>query len=110
MSEFVDYYEVLGVKRDATQDEIKRAYRAKALKNHPNKGGDPEEFKKANEANEVLSHPDQRAAYDEKYDDYREWLEELEPWNTDTLEDKGYMWDLMPENLLEALELSEDEE
>ena len=48
--------------------------------------------------------------YDEKYDDYREWLEELEPWNTDTLEDKGYMWDLMPENLLEALELSEDEE
>ena len=48
--------------------------------------------------------------YDEKYDDYREWLEELEPWNTDTLEDKGYMWDLMPENLLEALVHSDEDD
>jgi hypothetical protein len=46
--------------------------------------------------------------YDEKYDDYREWLEELEPWNTDTLEDKGYMWDLMPEKLFEALVNSDE--
>ncbi len=48
--------------------------------------------------------------YDEKYEDYREWLEELEPWNTDTLEDKGFMWDLVPEDLVEALEDTEDEE
>jgi hypothetical protein len=46
--------------------------------------------------------------YDEKYDDYREWLEELEPWNTDILEDKGYMWDLMPEKLFEALVNSDE--
>jgi hypothetical protein len=48
--------------------------------------------------------------YDEKYEDYREWLEELEPWNTDTLEDKGFMWDLVPEDLVEALEDTENEE
>ena len=48
--------------------------------------------------------------YDEKYDDYREWLEELEPWNTDTLEDKGYMWDLMPEKLFEALVHSDEDD
>lgn len=48
--------------------------------------------------------------YDEKYDDHREWLEELEPWNTDTLEDKGYMWDVLPENLVEFLNSDEDEE
>ena len=74
MSEFVDHYAVLGVSKTATEDDIKRAYRAKALKTHPNKGGDPEEFKKANEANEVLSHPDQRAAYDEKYDEHHHSL------------------------------------
>jgi hypothetical protein len=48
--------------------------------------------------------------YDEKYEDHREWLEELEPWNTDTLEDKGYMWDVLPENLVEFLNSDEDEE
>ena len=74
MSEFVDHYAVLGVSRDATPDEIKQAFRKKALATHPNKGGDPEEFKKANEANEVLSHPDQRAAYDEKYDEHHHSL------------------------------------
>ena len=49
-------------------------------------------------------------SYDEKYEDYREWLEELEPWNTDTLEDKGFMWDLVPEDLAEALNDSDDED
>jgi hypothetical protein len=48
--------------------------------------------------------------YDDTYEDYREWLEELEPWNTDTLEDKGFMWDVVPEDLVEALEDTEDEE
>jgi hypothetical protein len=48
--------------------------------------------------------------FDEKYNDYRAWLDELEPWNTDTLEDKGFMWDLVPEDLAEALNCLEDEE
>jgi len=48
--------------------------------------------------------------FDEKYNDYRAWLDELEPWNTDTLEDKGFMWDLVPEDLAEALNCLEDED
>jgi hypothetical protein len=48
--------------------------------------------------------------FDEKYNDYRQWLDELEPWNTDTLEDKGFMWDLVPEDLAEALNCLEDED
>jgi hypothetical protein len=48
--------------------------------------------------------------YDDTYEDYRVWLEELEPWNTDTLEDKGFMWDVVPEDLAAALEDSDNEE
>src|SRR3954449_6026168 len=63
-----DYYEVLGVKRDAEPDEIKKAYRQLALKNHPDKNpGDAEaerRFKDAAEANEVLSDPPKRQRYD----------------------------------------------
>jgi hypothetical protein len=51
-----------------------------------------------------------QTAYDEKYEDYREWLEELEPWNTDTLEDKGFMWDVVSGDLALALDDSDDEE
>jgi hypothetical protein len=51
-----------------------------------------------------------QAAYDDKYEDYREWLEELEPWNTDTLEDKGFMWDVVSGDLALALDDSDDEE
>ncbi len=63
-----DYYEVLGVKRDASADEIKKAYRQLALKNHPDKNpGDAEaekRFKEAAEAYEVLSDRDKRQRYD----------------------------------------------
>ena len=48
--------------------------------------------------------------YDDTYEDYRVWLEELEPWNTDTLEDKGFMWDTIPGDLAVALDDSDDEE
>jgi curved DNA-binding protein len=65
--EYVDYYEILGVPRTATQSDIQRAYRTRARKFHPdvNKDKDAEaEFKKINEANEVLKDPEKRKLYD----------------------------------------------
>ncbi len=67
MAEKRDYYEVLGVDKNATQDQIKRAYRKMAKKYHPdvNKSPDAEEkFKEVNEAYEVLSDENKKAAYD----------------------------------------------
>lgn len=58
------YYELLGVKNSATEAEVKKAYRKKALKEHPDKGGDPEKFKEISKAYEVLMDPQKRAAYD----------------------------------------------
>jgi molecular chaperone DnaJ len=63
-----DYYEVLGVNRDASEDEIKKAYRKLAMQHHPDRNPDnpkaEEKFKEAKEAYEVLSSEDKRAAYD----------------------------------------------
>lgn len=65
MSNKEDYYEILGVSKEATEDEIKRAYRKLALKTHPDKnGGDDTMFKKINLAYETLSDPDKKREYD----------------------------------------------
>ena len=69
MAEKRDYYEVLGVAKNANADEIKKAYRKAAIKYHPDKNpGDKEaeeKFKEAAEAYDVLSNPDKRARYDQ---------------------------------------------
>ena len=68
MADKKNYYEILGVDKKASQDDIKSAYRKLAMKYHPDRNQGSEEaaekFKEINEANETLSDPQKRAAYD----------------------------------------------
>jgi len=57
-------YQVLGVSESASQDEIKKAYRKKAIESHPDKGGNEEEFKKITGAYDVLGDENKRRQYD----------------------------------------------
>lgn len=78
---YIDYYKILGVDKSATQDDIKKAYRKLARKHHPDLNpGDKEaekKFKELNEANEVLSNPENRSKYD-KYGENWKHGEEYE--------------------------------
>lgn len=72
--EFKNYYDVLGVARDATADEIKKAFRKLARKYHPDVSKEPDaeqRMKEVNEAYAVLSDPEKRAAYDQLAQGYR---------------------------------------
>lgn len=60
----MSHYDTLGITKDATQDEIKKAYRKLASKHHPDKGGSNEEFQKLEEAYRTLSDTQKRAQYD----------------------------------------------
>lgn len=60
-----DYYKILGIARNATKDEIKKAYRKLAHQYHPDKGGDEQKFKELNEAYQILSDDRKRSQYDQ---------------------------------------------
>ncbi|KAJ6835513.1 dnaJ protein-like protein 2-like [Iris pallida] len=68
-SDSTKYYEILGVSKSASPDELKKAYRVAALKNHPDKGGDPEKFKELSQAYDVLNDPEKREIYDQYGED-----------------------------------------
>jgi len=73
--EFIDYYKILGVDKNATQDDIKSAYRKLARKHHPDLNPNDKEahkrFQQINEANEVLSDPEKRKKYDKYGKDWQ---------------------------------------
>ncbi|WP_074667012.1 DnaJ C-terminal domain-containing protein [Nitrosomonas communis] len=84
--EFKDYYNIMGIKRDATQDDIKRVYRKLARKYHPDVSKEPDaevRFKEIGEAYEVLKDPEKRAAYDQLGSGWRSGQEFQPPpgWN-----------------------------
>jgi curved DNA-binding protein len=81
--EYKDYYKILNVERNASEDEIKRAYRKLALQYHPDRNpGDQqaeERFKELNEAYQVLSDPAKRARYDQLGESYTRWQQRGAP-------------------------------
>lgn len=78
---YIDYYQILGVEKTASQEEIKRAYRKLARKHHPDLHPDDptaqQRFQELNEANEVLGDPEKRRKYDE-YGEHWKYADELE--------------------------------
>ena len=72
---FIDYYKILGIDKSATDAEVKKAYRKLARKYHPDLNPNNKEaelkFKEVNEANEVLSHPENRKKYDQYGEDWK---------------------------------------
>src|SRR5215207_2949300 len=73
--EFIDYYKVLGIGKNATQEDIKKAFRKLARKHHPDLNPNDKEahktFQQVNEANEVLSDPEKRKKYDQYGKDWQ---------------------------------------
>jgi len=84
--QYKDYYKIMGLSRDAGQDEIKRAYRKLARKYHPDVSKDPEgeaKFKELGEAYEVLKDPEKRAAYNQLGENWKSGQDFRPPPNWD---------------------------
>jgi len=60
----MDYYSVLGIPRNASEQDIRKAYKKQSMQHHPDRGGDAEEFKKVNEAYQTLKDPQRKQMYD----------------------------------------------
>ena len=60
----MDYYSILGVNRDASDKELKSAYKKASMQHHPDRGGNEEKFKQINEAYSTLKDPQKRQQYD----------------------------------------------
>jgi curved DNA-binding protein len=67
----MDYYNILGITKTASQEQIKKAYRKLAMKNHPDRGGDEKHFQKISEAYDTLSDPAKRHQYDNPQPQFR---------------------------------------
>jgi curved DNA-binding protein len=87
---YIDYYKILGVSKNASENDIKKAYRKLARKYHPDLNPNDkvaeQKFKEVNEANEVLSHPENR----KKYDDYGEHWQHAEEYEKAKQQQKQY--------------------
>ena len=91
-------YEIFEVSEDASSEDIKKAYRKKALVHHPDKGGDPEKFKALSCAHAILSNSEKRKLYDQTGElDGSDLSEEAAEWNM-------YFRNLFPKLTVEAIE------
>jgi curved DNA-binding protein len=92
--DYKDYYKVLGVERNASEDDIRKAYRKLAMKYHPDRNPNDkqaeERFKEINEAYQVLSDSKKRAHYDRLGSDYSNWQQRGEPGNFDWGQYEGF--------------------
>lgn len=92
--DYKDYYKILGVERNASEDDIRKAYRKLAMKYHPDRNPNDkqaeEHFKEINEAYQVLSDSKKRAHYDRLGSDYSNWQQRGEPGNFDWGQYEGF--------------------
>ena len=79
----MDYYSILGIPRNASQDDIRKAYKKQSMQHHPDRGGDENQFKKVNEAYSTLKDPDKR----QQYDNPRPQFNQHQHWHTGNFED-----------------------
>ena len=94
--EFIDYYKILGVNKDATTEDIKKAYRKLARQHHPDLNPNDKEahkkFQQINEANEVLSDPEKRKKYDQYGKDWQH-AEQFEQGRQSQGRQRGGQWE-----------------